>query len=196
MKRAALAVLAATLIPVAARAGTHDHHSHHVEPTPAPVAEKGTLARTTLTDHRGQALTLPDGKVWVVTFFYGSCKAVCPTLLYNLSQVEKRLPVAWKDQVGLLAVSFDPEVDQPAKLKAVATDMGLNQPQAHLVTGTPMALKTVFEAFHFSYKPDPAGGYQHANLLAVMDRQGNVRKHFYGLNPPLDQVIKTLERSR
>jgi protein SCO1/2 len=158
-----------------------------LEPAPAPASD--VLAPSTLTNQRGQSVSLPDGRVWVVTFFYGHCRDVCPTLLYNLGSVFEALPPAVRAKVGFAGISFDPARDTVPMLAEYQKNFELTDSQYHLMIGDPATSERLFKTFRFSFKPDRDETFQHVNLMAVMDGQGRVVRHFYGLQPNIEQVV-------
>ena len=161
------------------------------KPTAAPAPAAGpveTLAPVALTDQRGATVRLPDGRPWVVTFFFGNCKNVCPTLLYNLGAVAEVMPEATRRKVGFAAISFDPARDTVPQLAQYQINFELTGEHFHLMTGAPADLARIFKTFAFDYKPDRDGGFQHTTLMAVMDGQGRVVQHFYGLTPDIERI--------
>jgi protein SCO1/2 len=160
-------------------------------PLQAPAvaaAQVDVLAPATLTDHRGRAVTLPDGRPWVLTFFYGHCPDVCPTLLYNVADVAQAMPAALRGKVAFGAVSFDPARDTVPKLAEQAENYALTGDDWYLMTGEPKTLDRVLGTFRFDFKPDRDGGYQHTTLTAVMDGEGRIVHHFYGLRPDVGRI--------
>jgi protein SCO1 len=98
-----------------------------VETIPAPgnYGKPGDAApATVLVDQDGKALTLADfrGRAVAVTFIFTRCPLpdFCPRMNLNFSEVERRLAADPKvyGATQLLSVSFDPEHDTPAVLKA------------------------------------------------------------------------------
>jgi protein SCO1/2 len=153
------------------------------------------LGPVTLTDHRQQPVSLPDGRVWVVTFFYGHCKDVCPTLLYNLGSVAEAMPEAARKNVKFAAVTFDPARDTVASLADQAENFELTAGYYHLLTGEPAGLQPVFKSFKFDYKADRDGGFNHTNLIAIMDGQGRILHHFYGLQPNVARIAELAQEA-
>ena len=98
-----------------------------VETIPAPgnYGRPGDAAPSTvLVDQDGKAFSLADfrGKAVAVTFIFTRCPLpdFCPRMNLNFSEVERRLAADPKlyGKTQLLSVSFDPEHDTPAVLKA------------------------------------------------------------------------------
>lgn len=188
----ALAALAALALALPASAEP-DACCAPVEPAAAaPIA--AALAPVSLTDQRGKTVALPDGRVWVVTFFYGQCRDVCPTLLYNLGSVAEALPAPLRQKVAFGGVSFDPARDTVPRLAEYQHNFELTADNTYLMTGDRPSLERVFKAFSFSHKADRDGAFQHVNMLAVMDGRGRIVRHFYGLQPDIEQVTSLVSR--
>jgi protein SCO1/2 len=155
-------------------------------PGPERAQERGPqegLAPITLRDPQGQPVRLPDGRLWVVAFFYGSCPDVCPVLLSDLGAIAARLPAAWRDRVAVAGISFDPGRDAPERLGSLAARVGLAGPARYLLTGSPEEIKRAEAACGFQYAADGEGRFRHVNMLALIDGEGRVFRHFYGLQP-------------
>jgi len=83
-------------------------------------------------DHR-RSLSEWRGSPWIVTFIYTQCPLpnFCPAMNRNFASIQKRVSAdpALAGRVKLISISFDPEHDTPAVLKAFAekydTDPGV-----------------------------------------------------------------------
>jgi protein SCO1/2 len=146
----------------------------------APKSAK-VLEATSLQDAAGKPVKLPDGRIWVLTFFYGSCTQVCPALLGMLGDIRSRFKPAERGRLAFGAVTFDPAHDSPEHLGHLAREFHLDQPGSAVLTGDRASVTKVLETFDFSFMPDGEGGYDHSNLVAVMDGAGKVVAHLYGL---------------
>ena len=182
-----LAGAALPLSPGAARAMS--------EPPPSapPAASVDRIAPLTLTDQRRNDVALPDGRVWLVTFFYGHCPDVCPLLLYNLQDALAALPESTRKKMGFAAVTFDPARDDVAFNADHAEAYAFTADNNYVLTGEPETLASMFKAFRFDYKKDRDGGFQHVNMLAIMDGQGRVIRHHYGLQPNIPLIVKQVQ---
>jgi protein SCO1 len=99
--------------------------SIEVIPAPGSYGRPGDYAPpTVLVDEDGKAFSLADfkGRTVAVTFIFTRCPLpdFCPRMNLNFSEVERRLASDPKlyGATQLLSVSFDPEHDTPAVLKA------------------------------------------------------------------------------
>ena len=127
-----------------------------------------------LVDQDGRPISDEDlkGKPFLVFFGFTHCPDVCPTALFEVSEVLRRLgPDA--DRTAALFVTVDPERDTPDKLKDYLASF-----DRHLrgVTGDPAAVAALAKAYRAYYKKVPleAGGYtmDHTALVYLMDKNG------------------------
>ncbi|MFP5504391.1 MAG: SCO family protein, partial [Candidatus Sericytochromatia bacterium] len=156
-----LAGAALPLSPGAARAMSEP-------PKEAPADQIQRIAPMTLTDQRRAPVALPDGRVWLVTFFYGHCPDVCPLLLYNLQDAMAALPESTRKKMGFAAITFDPARDTVEFNADHAEAYAFTADNNYVFTGEPEALASMFKAFRFDFKKDRDGGFQHVNMLAIM----------------------------
>jgi protein SCO1/2 len=129
----------------------------------------------TLTDQDGRTVTDQDlqGKPFLVFFGYTHCPDVCPTTLFDISEVLRRLgPDA--DRVGATFITVDPERDTPATLKDYLASF---DPHLRGLTGDADAIKAVTRAYRVYYKKSPLqdGDYtmDHSALVYLMGKDGH-----------------------
>jgi protein SCO1/2 len=127
-----------------------------------------------LVDQTGRAVTDKDvlGKPFLVFFGYTHCPDVCPTTLFDVSEVLRALgPDA--EKAAALFITVDPERDTPATMKDYLSSF---DPHLHGLTGDQAAIDAVSKAYRVYSKKVPleAGGYNmdHTALVYLMDKQG------------------------
>jgi protein SCO1 len=137
-----------------------------------PTAAVGGPFR--LTDQDGKPLTDQDlkGRPFLVFFGFTHCPDVCPTTLFEVSEVLRRLgPDA--DRVRALFITIDPERDTPDKLKDYLSSF-----DPHLIglTGDPEAIAVTTKAYRVYTKKVPleGGAYtmDHTTIVYLMDKEG------------------------
>jgi protein SCO1/2 len=128
-----------------------------------------------LTDQNGHAMTDQDlkGKPFLVFFGFTNCPDVCPTTLFDVSEVMRKLgPDA--DRTAALFITVDPERDAPDKLKDYISSF---DPHVHGLTGDAAAIAAVTKSYRVYYKkvPVPSGDYtmDHTALVYLMDKDGH-----------------------
>lgn len=127
-----------------------------------------------LTDHDGKPVSdeTLKGKPFLVFFGFTHCPDICPTTLFEVSEILTRLgPDAGK--MNALFVTVDPERDTVEKLKDY---LGSFHPQLRGVTGSPEALDKMLKGYRVYYKKIPTAGsdytMDHTALVYLMDKQG------------------------
>jgi protein SCO1 len=140
-------------------------------PIAAPSAVGGPFR---LTDQSGKTITDQDlkGRPFLVFFGFTHCPEICPTALFDISEILSRLgPDA--EKVNALFITVDPERDTPAALKDYLSSFN---PRLIGVGGDAQALAAVAKAYRVYYKKVPLkdGDYtmDHTAIVYLMDKNG------------------------
>jgi protein SCO1/2 len=143
--------------------------------SPAPVALQSSVGGPfRLTDHNGRTITEQDlkGRPFLVFFGFTHCPDVCPTTLFEVSEVLRALGGDGKD-VRAVFVTVDPARDTPEKLKDYLSSF---DPRVIGVTGDETAIKAMEKTYRVYAKKVPleAGGYtmDHTAIVYLMDKNG------------------------
>ena len=142
---------------------------------PLPVASAAAVGGPfELTDQNGRTVTDKDfrGHPLLVFFGFTHCPDVCPTTLFDVSEVLRSLgPDA--DRTAALFITVDPERDTAAALKDY---LGSFDPHLRGLTGNPDALATVAKEYRVYYKKVPLDGgdytMDHTAIVYLMDKDG------------------------
>jgi protein SCO1/2 len=127
-----------------------------------------------LIDQDGQSFSDEDlkGKTFLVFFGFTHCPDVCPTTLFEMSEIMRNLgPQA--DRTAALFISVDPERDTPEAMKEYLSSF---DPHVRGLTGNSAALAAVAKAYRVYYKRVPLDGgdytMDHTAIVYLMDRDG------------------------
>ena len=127
-----------------------------------------------LIDQNGKSISDQDlkGRPSLVFFGFTHCPEVCPTALFDISEVLNKLgPDA--EKVNAVFITVDPERDTPEKLKEYLTSFN---PRLIGVGGDADALAAVAKAYRVYYKKVPLkdGDYtmDHTAIVYLMDKNG------------------------
>jgi len=127
-----------------------------------------------LTNQDGQAVTDQDfrGRPFLAFFGFTHCPDVCPTTLFEVSEIFRNLgPDA--DRVRGIFFTVDPERDTPAALKEYLSSF---DPRLSGLTGSPEEIAAVAKSYRAIYRKVPLeqGGYtmDHTAIVYLMDKQG------------------------
>jgi protein SCO1 len=127
-----------------------------------------------LTDHDGKPITDLDlkGKPFLVFFGFTHCPDICPTTLFEVSEVIRALG-SEGEGVRALFVTVDPERDTPAKLKDYLSSF---DSRVIGVTGDEASIKAMERTYRVYSKKVPldGGGYNmdHTAIVYLMDKEG------------------------
>lgn len=141
----------------------------------APVATAAVGGPFQLVDQNGRTVTDQDlkGRPFLVFFGFTHCPDVCPTTLFEVSEIMRNLGKD-ADRMNALFVTVDPERDTPEKLKDYLSSF---DPRLHGLTGDPAAIAAVLKAYRVYAKKIPldAGGYtmDHTAIVYLMDKEGH-----------------------
>lgn len=127
-----------------------------------------------LVDQDGKQVTDKDlvGKPVLIFFGYTHCPDVCPTTLFEVSEVMRALgPDA--ERIGAYFITVDPERDTPATMKDYLSSF---DPHVRALTGDRKAIDAAEKAYRVYAKkvPTESGDYSmdHTALVYLMDKQG------------------------
>jgi protein SCO1 len=142
--------------------------------TPVGPAVAGVGGPFRLEDQNGRPFTNQDmkGRPFLVFFGYTHCPDICPTTLFDMSQVLQKLgPDA--DRTGALFITVDPERDTPAVLKDYLSNF---DPHVRGLTGDQSAVNVAIKAYRVYAKKVPLehGDYtmDHTAIVYLMDKNG------------------------
>jgi protein SCO1/2 len=128
-----------------------------------------------LTDQDGKVITDADfkGKPFLVFFGYTHCPDVCPTTLFDLSEVMRALGPDANRTAGLF-ISVDPDRDTPAALKDYLSSF---DPHLRGATADQAELDKVEKEYRVYAKKVPTGkngdySMDHSAIVYLMDKSG------------------------
>jgi protein SCO1 len=148
----------------------------------------GERIRTRLTppafrlfDQTGGEFALEDlrGRVVLVTGVYAACATACPQILVDTRKLLDTLPAETRSRVSVLAMSLNPEYETTDIMAGMAAGYGFEYPEFRYVNGRPDVMHEVLEKLQFARVKNPKTGIiEHANLLMLLDAQGEIAYRF------------------
>lgn len=141
-------------------------------------------------------VTLDDtkGKVRLFYFFFTSCPDVCPVTTDMLARAQKKLVEegSFGKDVEFVSISFDPEVDTVEKIKEFGDKFKVDYNGWYFLRGDKQEIWDLAEkSFKIMIIGDKEGNYSHANLIALVDRDNQVR-NLYNANDTEDVSVDIL----
>ncbi|MDH2346935.1 SCO family protein [Bradyrhizobium sp. SSUT18] len=145
-----------------------------------------------LTDQNGKAVTDKNlkGKPTLIFFGYTHCPDVCPTSLFELSEVLRAMGKD-ADKVNAVFISVDPERDTPAAMKDYLSSF---DPHLEGLSGDPAETAKVITSYRVYAKKVPTkdGDYtmDHTALIYLMDRDGRFVSPFNLKRTPEEAAVE------
>jgi protein SCO1/2 len=127
-----------------------------------------------LVNQNGKTVTDADyrGKPLLVFFGFTHCPDICPTTLFEVSEIFNRLGKD-AEKVQAIFVTVDPERDTPEKLKLYLSSF---HPQISALSGSAAQVDAIKKAYFVYAKRVPleGGSYtmDHTSIVYLMDKQG------------------------
>jgi protein SCO1 len=143
-------------------------------PGPPAIAASAIGGPFALIDQDGRPITDQDlkGAPYLAFFGFTHCPDVCPTTLFEISEVLGKVP-AETGRVAAIFATVDPERDTPDKMKDYLASF---DPRLRGITGGPAAVAAFQKAFRVYAKKVPLadGDYtmDHTALVYLMNKDG------------------------
>lgn len=138
------------------------------------------------TNQEGQTVTQDDvkGKVYVVEYFFTTCKGICPKMNENMAKVYQAF--RGNDDVKILSHTVDPKKDTVAAMKEYSLRFDADPKQWSFLTGDK---KELYDMARYSYlvtaaddtaTQDIESDFIHTDRFVLVDREGQVRGQYEG----------------
>lgn len=147
-----------------------------------------------LTDQRGRRTSLADfpGRPVLLTFAFGHCTTVCPTIVHD---VRIARAAANRPEVPLLIVSLDPWRDTPARLPSLASGWKLG-PEDRVLSGSVEEVERALDALAVGRRRNgTTGDIDHAGTVMILDSRGYIRWRLDGGWGRVKELLATMPPS-
>jgi protein SCO1/2 len=162
----------------------------------------GSVPDEALQDETGATRRLTDwkGRAVALTFIYTRCPMpdFCQLMERRFADVQKRAAAdpSLRDRVHLVSISFDPDHDTPAVLKAHARAVGADPRIWTHLTGPAAAIENVASKFGVSVlRDDETEAITHNLRTAVIDPRGRLVKIYSGSDWTPEALVDDLREA-
>lgn len=137
-----------------------------------------------------------QGNALAITFIFTRCPypTFCPRMMNQFAdaqQVLKSMPNA-PTNWHLLTLSFDPEFDKPAILKAYGERHKYDPNHWTIATGELIDVTAIAEQFGLQFWREEAAGISHNLRTAVIDSAGRVQRIFPGNKWEAEELVEEM----
>lgn len=146
-----------------------------------------TVDTFTFVNQDGKLTTRKDveGKVYVVEYFFTTCKGICPKMNDNMAKVYRAY--RGNPDVMILSHTVDPKSDTVEAMKAYSQKFNADSKQWMFLTGSKQRLYDMArEAYYISPEGERTSNidedFIHDNHFVLVDQTGHTRAVYDGLN--------------
>ena len=109
-----------------------------------------------------------------------------------MKAIEAALPEDQRGRVRFVLFSLDPFFDTPERLRAFAASHGVDPMRWGLYRGNERSVRQLAMALGISYRPDGQGGFDHSNLISLIDAGGTLRYQQSGSDASVEAFVNAL----
>jgi protein SCO1/2 len=139
-----------------------------------------------------QLVSFKDKPV-VLSMIFTSCQYACPKMTAGIKNIEDSLSGSERNKAHYVLVSFDSELDTPAKLKQFAKEKGLDSNWT-LLHGSEESVKSLSVLLDIKYEKLGLGSYDHSNKKLLLDKMGQIVYTEEGLDAPDLKIVEQLRK--
>ena len=157
-----------------------------------------TIGDFELTNQLGQKVTPAsfEDKVYVVDFFFTTCRSICPKMTTQLTRVQKAYES--NEDLMLLSHSVLPDQDSVPVLYDYAEAYGADHNKWFFVTGNQSEIFALARKNYFAILPgsndDEQDGFVHTENVILVDKEKRIRGFYDGTSTEeIDQLIDDIE---
>ncbi|MBP9088238.1 MAG: SCO family protein [Kofleriaceae bacterium] len=132
-------------------------------------------------DGRTSALAKIGGKPLIVAMVFTQCQASCPIMMADLKAIEAELTAAELEQTSFAVFSFDAARETAATLRTFAENYHVDLNHWAFYHGDAAAVRELAAMLNVRFAELPQGGFDHANIITVIDGAGVQRFQQSGL---------------
>lgn len=132
-------------------------------------------------------------KIIIAAMIFTHCESACPRIVADMRRIETSLTESERRQVSFLLISMDPERDSPARLTEFAREHELSSNWT-LICSSQDATMEIANVLGVRVKKLDGGGFDHSNIIHVLDKQGVINFQQNGFSAHQDESLKAIRK--
>jgi protein SCO1/2 len=132
------------------------------------------------------------GHYVIMAMIYTSCQGACPLIIADLKKMDRAIPRDRRSKVRFALFSLDPARDTVAKLKAYALVHDLDLHRWSLYHGKESDVRALSAVLGFQYRKDADGGFEHSNLITLLDPVGRIAAQLSGIGQDPAPILSAI----
>lgn len=158
-----------------------------------------------LVTHESEKMVYPEdikGNYTIVGYIYTNCPDVCPMIVSNMKKIQKKVESEIEEPVQFMAISFDPERDDPENMRKYYNAHDLSNPPWTFLTGDTTTVDSLMDRMgiftEVSYSSTTESGEDvyfitHTDRISLFDKKGRLRQHYRGSSTPPEVLVEDIE---
>lgn len=140
------------------------------------------------------SISLKDlsNKITVAAMVFTHCESACPRIVADLQRIEKAFTNEELKNIQFLLISMDPERDTPARFVEFAKEHQLNDNWI-CISSSGEATMEMANVLNVRIKKLSDGGFDHSNMIHLIDKNGNIVFQQNGLEQEPNQIIAIIK---
>jgi len=143
-------------------------------------------------DRRPVSLIDLRGKVVAVTFLYTACPDICPILTQRMITMQDALGAEFGSKIVFVAITLDPEHDNPEVLKDYARTFEANLAGWYFLTGPVAVVRDVIKRYGVFAAKNVNGFIDHNLVTSIVDARGTLRVQYLGMHFDVGEFLRDL----
>jgi protein SCO1/2 len=126
-------------------------------------------------NQKNERLFLKDlnGKIVISAMVFTHCESACPRIVSDLQRIEKSFTSEELSQVQFVLISMDPARDTPERFLSFIKEYQINNNWI-CVSSSEEATMEIANVLNVRFKKLSDGGFDHSNIIHVLDQEGNL----------------------
>lgn len=132
------------------------------------------------------------GKITVLAMIFTHCESACPRIVADLQRIESEIPKEQLKDVQFILVTMDPIRDTPKRLKEFAAEHKIEESRWTLLTSNEDDALVFANVIGMKYKKTEDGGFDHSNIINILDKNGVIKHQQVGLDQEPKESIEEI----
>ncbi|GAB1404684.1 hypothetical protein MASR1M74_18630 [Lentimicrobium sp.] len=133
------------------------------------------------------------GKIVVASMFFSHCASACPRITADMKNIEDGLSPEEREKVQFLLITMDVKRDTPVQMKKYAENHRLGN-RWELVRSNDAATMELANVLGVRIQPLEEGGFDHSNIIHILNPQGEIVYQQTGLNVNPEQSLLEIRK--
>lgn len=133
------------------------------------------------------------GRPFIVSFIYTACPHTCSLITGSLLSGVKKAKEKLGEDVYVLTIGFDTENDTPSRMKEYGLRFTDDFSRFKFLSADKTTIEDMTREFGFYYRKVEDGTYEHANMVSLVDSEGRIYRHIYGVTLKPAEIITSLK---